>query len=92
MATPESIRIVVVGDDEVGKSSLISSLVKETTIIDRQLHNNNVLPPITISRDDYLESIQEYSSINNEIPLPPKKQNSKNKILSQVYMIQMMIY
>ena len=79
MATPESIRIVVVGDDEVGKSSLISSLVKETTIIDRQLHNNNVLPPITISRDDYLESIQEYSSINNEIPLPPKKQNSKKQ-------------
>ncbi|RCK56058.1 Mitochondrial Rho GTPase 1 [Candida viswanathii] len=77
MTTPESIRIVVVGDDEVGKSSLISSLIKETTVIDRQLHNNNVLPPITISRDDYYESIQEYSSIN-EVPTNTNRRKNNN--------------
>lgn len=90
MTTPESIRIVVVGDDEVGKSSLISSLIKETTIIDRQLqnNNNNVLPPITISRDDYYESIQDNSS-SNEVSIQdydyPKKKNHKKKKFIDYY-------
>ena len=55
--SPDAIRVVVCGDDAVGKSSLITSLIKETII---EPQTNNVLPPITISRNDYIESSQEY--------------------------------
>lgn len=65
----DSIRIVVCGDDSVGKSSLITTLVRETFVANIQ----NVLPPITISREDYANSIAEFLSdgelgINNDIP------------------------
>ncbi|KAH3671782.1 hypothetical protein WICMUC_004540 [Wickerhamomyces mucosus] len=43
----ETIRVVVCGDECVGKSSLITSLVKDTFVENIQ----QVLPPITIPRD-----------------------------------------
>lgn len=43
----ETIRIVVCGDEGVGKSSLITSLVKDIFVPDLQ----SVLPPITIPRE-----------------------------------------
>lgn len=52
------IRIVVCGDDSVGKSSLVASLVKEKFIPNLQ----RVIPAITISRDDYIDSFNEYIS------------------------------
>ncbi|KAI5955686.1 GEM1 [Candida jiufengensis] len=54
----ESIRVAVCGDEFVGKSSLITSLIKETIF---ESQSNNVLPPITISRNDYNESFKEQS-------------------------------
>ncbi|SGZ53253.1 CIC11C00000004935 [Sungouiella intermedia] len=44
-----SLRIVVCGDEAVGKSSLIGSFVKEEFVPGLQ----GVIPPVTISRDDY---------------------------------------
>ncbi|ABN67419.2 possible rho-like GTPase involved in secretory vesicle transport [Scheffersomyces stipitis CBS 6054] len=53
----DTLRVVVCGDDTVGKSSLVSSLIKETIITEQE-----VLPPITISGDDYTNSFSEYAS------------------------------
>lgn len=47
MPANETIRVVVCGDEGVGKSSLITSLVKDTFVPNLQ----QVLPPITISRE-----------------------------------------
>lgn len=51
------VRIVVCGDDSVGKSTLITSLIKETFCSPV----NQILPPITISRDDYTNSLNDDS-------------------------------
>ncbi|KAK6456179.1 rho-like GTPase [Scheffersomyces xylosifermentans] len=53
----ESLRVVVCGDDSVGKSSIITSLIKETITTVQE-----VLPPITIASDDYINSFSEYAS------------------------------
>lgn len=45
--TNDSIRVVVCGDEGVGKSSLITTLVKDTFVPNIQ----KVLPPITIPKD-----------------------------------------
>lgn len=50
------IRIVVCGDESVGKSSLILSFTRESTTDSSITH---VLPPITISRNDYEEVVLE---------------------------------
>ena len=63
------LRIVVCGDDSVGKSTLITSLIKETF----SSPVNQILPPITISRDDYTNSFNEDSD---------KKPSSKKKMVS----------
>lgn len=44
-----SLRIVVCGDEAVGKSSLVASFVKEEFVPGLQ----GIVPPVTISRDDY---------------------------------------
>lgn len=49
----ESVRVVVCGDDSVGKSSLLVSLVKGEFVLNIQ----DVLSPITISQEDYSESL-----------------------------------
>lgn len=72
---PELIRIAVCGDEAVGKSSLIASLIKEN-IIDSQV--NNVLPPITISRKDYTESLHDLALIEN-FTVSQKKQSLNHK-------------
>ncbi|CAK7892387.1 mitochondrial Rho GTPase 1 [[Candida] anglica] len=54
----ESIRIVVCGDEAVGKSSLITALLKEEFVPNIQ----SVIPPVTISSEDYADSAYEYSS------------------------------
>lgn len=48
-----SVRVIVCGDDTVGKSTLIASLVKGSYVANIQ----NVLPPMTISAQDYSESL-----------------------------------
>ncbi|KAI5961179.1 GEM1 [Candida pseudojiufengensis] len=68
----ESIRVAVCGDESVGKSSLITSLIKET--IFETPTTNNVLPPITISRNDYNESFKEQSFAKS----------NKNEIINEV--------
>lgn len=54
----DTIRIVVCGDEFVGKSSLIASLIKEKFVSNIQ----RVIPPVTISRDDYTNSLSDYVS------------------------------
>lgn len=49
----ESIRVIVCGDDHVGKSSVITTLVKGEYIPNIQ----KTLPPITISNEDYSDSL-----------------------------------
>lgn len=60
---PDLIRIVVCGDESVGKSSLILSFTRESTTDSSITH---VLPPITISRNDYEEVIREVPSVIQE--------------------------
>ncbi|CAD1810321.1 unnamed protein product [Candida parapsilosis] len=60
---PDSIRIVVCGDESVGKSSLIMSFTRES-ISDSSI--NHVLPPITISRNDYEEVVREAPPVIQE--------------------------
>ena len=45
--SPDAIRVVVCGDDAVGKSSLITSLIKETII---EPQTNNVTTNNNISK------------------------------------------
>lgn len=52
----DKVRIVVCGDESVGKSSLIVSLVKGKFIQNVQ----SLIPPITISRDDYIKVSKEF--------------------------------
>ncbi|EGV64966.1 ERMES complex Ca(2+)-binding regulatory GTPase gem1 [Yamadazyma tenuis] len=66
----ESIRVIVCGDDNVGKSTLISALVKGEYIPNIQ----KKLPPITISNEDYSECLIEL--ISNS----PVKGSSRNSI------------
>lgn len=54
----DTIRVVVCGDESVGKTSLIASLIKEKFIPNIQ----RVIPPVTISRDDYRNSLTEYET------------------------------
>ncbi|KAG7661383.1 GEM1 [[Candida] subhashii] len=68
----DTLRVVVCGDESVGKSSLITSLIKET-IIDTQ---QTVLPPITISRYDYVESFEE---LENPPPTTTKRRHKPKK-------------
>ncbi|RLV93106.1 Mitochondrial Rho GTPase 1 [Spathaspora sp. JA1] len=78
----DTLRVVVCGDDSVGKSSLITSLIKET-IIDSQ--QQSVLPPITISQNDYIDSFDEYS-IENQTTRTKKKSSypsNKDNVLSR---------
>lgn len=65
----DSMRIVVCGDDSVGKSSLITSLVKEKL----STHLPRVMPPITISRDDYIDGFDEYLASPGKSPKDTKK-------------------
>lgn len=51
----DKISIVVCGDESVGKSTLIGSLVKGVFISNTQ----HIIPPITISKDDYWNSYLE---------------------------------
>ncbi|CAH6718937.1 mitochondrial Rho GTPase 1 [[Candida] jaroonii] len=53
MDLKDTVRVIVCGDDSVGKSTLIATLVKGEYIHNMQ----NVLPPITISHEDYSESL-----------------------------------
>lgn len=48
-STMPSLRIVLCGDEAVGKSTLVAALVKEEFVPSVQ----GVIPPVTISRDDY---------------------------------------
>lgn len=66
--TQDTVRVVVCGDDSVGKSSLISSLIKEVLVT-----SASVLPPITISKDDY-----SYSLIS-DVDTRTKKQHRQRK-------------
>ncbi|KAI3403206.2 GEM1 [Candida oxycetoniae] len=76
---PESIRIAVCGDEAVGKSSLITSLIKEN-ISESQV--NNVLPPITISKNDYIESLQELPEMGKQQSQPrARKHKGKAELL-----------
>lgn len=54
----ESVRVIVCGDDNVGKSTLVSTLVKGEYIGGIQ----KKLPPITISSEDYNECLIELVS------------------------------
>lgn len=47
----DSIRIVVCGDDQVGKSLLVAHFIRERFVPNVQ----RVIPPITISKNDYAE-------------------------------------
>lgn len=62
------IRIVVCGDDAVGKSSLIAALLKEEFVPNIQ----RVIPPVTISREDYAANANDFIS-ENEIPVKESK-------------------
>lgn len=66
----DTLRVVVCGDESVGKSSLITALIKETIIESQQ----TILPPITISRYDYVESFEEL-----ENPPPGATKRHKRK-------------
>ncbi|EGW34739.1 uncharacterized protein SPAPADRAFT_47823 [Spathaspora passalidarum NRRL Y-27907] len=70
----DTLRVVVCGDDSVGKSSLITSLIKET-IIDSQ---PSVLPPITISQNDYIDSFDEYSLENSATRTKKNRSHQSN--------------
>ncbi|CAI5758753.1 unnamed protein product [Candida verbasci] len=79
----DTIRIVVCGDESVGKSSLITSLIKETIIESQTKH---VLPPITISKNDYYESLQDsnlQSISNNKKSKKSSSFSLDNKEISQ---------
>lgn len=54
----DSIRVIVCGDDNVGKSTVITTLVKGEYIPSIQ----KTLPPITISYEDYSDSLIELVS------------------------------
>ncbi|CAH2354108.1 mitochondrial Rho GTPase 1 [[Candida] railenensis] len=54
--TSNTVRIVVCGDEAVGKSSLITALLKE----EFEPNIQKVIPPITISKEDYATSAYEY--------------------------------
>lgn len=54
----DTIRIIVCGDESVGKSSIIASLLREEFIPNIQ----RVIPPVIISRDDYENSFSEYNT------------------------------
>ncbi|KAK6462822.1 rho-like GTPase [Scheffersomyces coipomensis] len=69
-----NLRVVVCGDDSVGKSSLIAALIKESFIPTIQ----DVLPPITISGDDYDSSFQEYP-IDTKIVKKSRRNSSKKE-------------
>lgn len=51
----ETIRIVVCGDESVGKTSLIAALINDSFNSQPQ---HSVLPPVTVSIDDYINSIE----------------------------------
>ncbi|KAG7191699.1 ERMES complex Ca(2+)-binding regulatory GTPase gem1 [Scheffersomyces spartinae] len=59
----ESLRIVVCGDESVGKSSIINYFIRES--FPNQIQK--VLPPITISINDYYSSIEEYTSESEKV-------------------------
>ena len=69
----ESIRIVVCGDEDVGKLSLITTLVKGQFVPNIQ----SVIPPVTISRDDYLNLAYDNLSESEG----PQERRSKNSDL-----------
>lgn len=54
----QSVRVIVIGDDDVGKSTLLSTLVKGEYVPNIQ----QKLPPITISNEDYSECLIEIVS------------------------------
>lgn len=64
------LKIVVCGDEGVGKSLLVASLVKDSFFAQLQA----VVPPITVSRDDY-ESVCEDESkgVQNGPPAEPRR-------------------
>ncbi|KAK6199579.1 rho-like GTPase [Scheffersomyces amazonensis] len=71
-----NVRVVVCGDDSVGKSSLIATLINETFVPSIQ----DVLPPITISGDDYDNSFQEHPIDNGKIrTIKKSRRNSSRK-------------
>lgn len=60
------LRIVICGDDSVGKLTLLASFVKEEYVPSVQ----GLIPPVTISRDDYVtmsESISEDSEADRDL-------------------------
>lgn len=72
---PDLIRIVVCGDESVGKSSLILSFTRESTTDSSITH---VLPPITISRNDYEEVVREVPSVIQERDTNHVNRNSRD--------------
>lgn len=74
----DSILVVVCGDESVGKSSLISSLVKESYST-----SPGVLPPITISKDDYSDSLRG----NNE-KIKKRKLRQRDTVLNDTMLSQ----
>lgn len=62
-------RIVVCGDDAVGKSSIVSSLIKSKAVAPKV----KVISPITISKEDYIECIHE----NDAELSSPRTKNDK---------------
>jgi Ras family protein T1 len=70
----ETIRIVVCGDDSVGKTSLINCLIKQSFNPSTQ---QPILPPITISRDDYAHSL-ENSDNEDEKSKPDLNESAEN--------------
>ena len=69
----DTIRIVVCGDEFVGKSSLIASLIKEKFVSNIQ----RVIPPVTISRDDYTNSLSDYVSETGNSNSDPNRSKTK---------------
>ncbi|ODV79454.1 mitochondrial Rho GTPase [Suhomyces tanzawaensis NRRL Y-17324] len=72
----DTLRVVVCGDDSVGKSSLITSLIKEQSVSSVL----TILPPITISKADYTNSIEGADAKKN----PRKGDNTPaNRVILQ---------
>ncbi|CAK9438806.1 uncharacterized protein LODBEIA_P30300 [Lodderomyces beijingensis] len=80
---PESIRVVVCGDEAVGKSSLIISLIKESI---SESPVGNVLPPMTISRNDYTESLEDLPHVKRKSPPMASSHSGRRK--SEVLRLQ----
>lgn len=85
----DALRIVVCGDECVGKSSIIASLVKEKFIPKLP----RTIPPITISKEDYVNSYDEYIS-SPEKKIDRTRSSSREgsrKVLSSIPQITVIV-